>query len=69
MAISKFDKDVIIAAINEIDLKEKDATTNKDKQKWFRFGAYDALKTVKEMLASYPETEDTQPKIEIKLPK
>lgn len=62
MAITKEDKLIILEGIKTLDVKAMYASEDEDKRKWFRFGAYDALRMVTEMLKDYPETQDTTPK-------
>ena len=56
MAITKEDKKIIQKAIQTIDVKKLyKPVDDEEKRKWFRFGAYDALRMVTELLESYPE--------------
>ena len=56
MAITKTDKAIIQKAIQGIDVKQLyTAVKEDDKRKWFRFGAYDALRIVSEIIEQFPE--------------
>ncbi len=68
MAITKEDKKIIQNAIQKLDVKKMYNTVEDDqKKKWFRFGAYDALRMVSEMLESYPETKSESKHVGIKI--
>lgn len=68
MAISKEDKKIIQKAIQTIDVKKLyKPVAEEEKKKWFRFGAYDALRMVSEMIESYPESGENVKHIGIKI--
>jgi hypothetical protein len=68
MAITKEDKQIILKAIQTIDVKKLYKPVEDDeKKKWFRFGAYDALRMVSELLESYPEGGSNTKHIGIKI--
>jgi tRNA A37 methylthiotransferase MiaB len=68
MAITKQDKQILQKAIQSIDVKKLyEPVAEEDKKKWFRFGAYDALRMVSEMIESYPESGDNVKHIGIKI--
>lgn len=45
-----FTKKEILDLIKGIDIKANSASDNELKRKWFEFGAYDALRTLSEMV-------------------
>lgn len=55
MKITKEDKKAIIMHLKKLDIQEAYASTDSKKRKWFRFGAYDALRRAVEMIEQLPE--------------
>lgn len=68
MSITKTDKEILKKAIQSIDVKKLyEPVEDEEKRKWFRFGAFDALRMVTEMLESYPEDGNNTKHIGIKI--
>lgn len=56
MAINQADKAILLEAIRTIKVEDLYMTAEDDRRNWFRFGAYDALRMVHELIQSYPES-------------
>lgn len=46
---------IVLDLIKSIDVKEEYSSENEEKRKWFRFGAYDALRNLSEKVKEYDE--------------
>lgn len=62
--MDKKNKKIVLDLLKSIDIQEWAATEDKKKQKWFRFGAYDALRTASQLIQDLPEP--AKKKIEVK---
>lgn len=60
MGINKADKAILTSMIKRMDVQEMYASEVKQKRAWFRFGAYDALRMVVELIQNYPEEADSK---------
>lgn len=55
MAITKEAKKEVIEALKHIEIGESYVSEEETKRKWFRFGAYDALRAATELINNLPE--------------
>jgi hypothetical protein len=53
-------KKQLIEAFKKIDVKDMYASEDENKRKWFRFGAFDALRIACELVIAMPTIEETQ---------
>lgn len=55
--MDKNTKKQVIDALKLIDVKDLYASEDEQKRKWFRFGAFDALRMASEVILAWPEVE------------
>lgn len=55
-------KKQLIEAFKNIDVKDMYASEDENKRKWFRFGAFDALRIACELVIAMPTTEEKEKK-------
>lgn len=53
-------KKQLLEALKLIDVKDLYASEDEDKRKWFRFGAYDALRMASEVIIAWPERQNPE---------
>jgi hypothetical protein len=53
--LTKEKKEELVELLKSIDIKEVYSTEDEQKRKWFRFGAYDALRMATEAIIKIPE--------------
>lgn len=55
--MDKNTKKQLVDAIKTIDVEDLYASEDQNKRKWFRFGAFDALRMASEVILAWPEVE------------
>lgn len=55
-------KEQLLGAIKSIDVKDLYASEKENKRKWFRFGAYDALRIACEIIIAFPVSKEEEKK-------
>lgn len=53
-------KEQLLGALKSIDVKELYSSDDEKKRKWFRFGAYDALRMACEIVLAFPVREEVK---------
>jgi len=53
--VDKETKQKVLELIKSVKVEEQYASEKADRRKWFRFGAYDALRTLSQQVLEYEE--------------